>query len=323
MPIFPNAPTRRTVIGLLAAGCALPHTALANTLDMFEGRAFGTYWRLSGGVGRDLAALMPEIDALFAAQDRVFSPYRQDSDISAFNAGEAGAVHAAPELLRVAQAALDIARHSDGAFDPTVGPLVARLGFGPIAQGGPRDWRALSVRDGTLSKARADLTLDLCGIAKGWALDRAGDLLRGAGDAGALLDVGGELLAIGQHPAGRDWRVAVEAPLLGQRAPMRLRLPDGMAVATSGTRAQSYWLNDTFHSHIIGREVQAQGRARSVTVLAGDAMTADGWATALCAAGAVDGLQMAQKHRLAALFLTDGPNGLAIQPSDALADFVL
>ena len=261
MPTFPNAPTRRTVIGLLAAGCALPHTALANTLDMFEGRAFGTYWRLSGGVGRDLAALMPEIDALFAAQDRVFSPYRQDSDISAFNAGEAGAVHAAPEHVAPSAA------RPRPAYPAC--PWVMR----------PNTSGALSVRDGTLSKARADLTLDLCGIAKGWALDRAGDLLRGAGDAGALLDVGGELLAIGQHPAGRDWRVAVEAPLHGQRAPMRLRLPDGMAVATSGTRAQSYWLNDTFYSHIIGRETQAQSRARSVTVLAGDAMTADGWAT--------------------------------------------
>ncbi len=249
-----SPPSRRTVLGLLAASCTLPQTAFAGPLQAVEGGAFGTYWRLLGPNGADLAAMRPGLEALFAHIDQQFSPYRADSYISRINSSGTAPASAPPDLLRVAEAGLDISQRSDGAFDPTVGPQVAQLGFGPIQSGGPRDWRGLTVGAGTLTKARAVLTLDLCGIAKGWAVDEAIGLLQGAGQTGALLDLGGELRAIGQHPDGRDWQVAVEAPIAAMSAPHTLRLPSVLAVATSGTRAQSYQLNDTLgHRSCAGR----------------------------------------------------------------------
>jgi len=275
------------------------------------GYAFGTTWRIVGAAGLGLDRLKPTLDALFADIDAEMSPWRSDSAISRFNVsvngGEAGA-----EMIRVTGAALQLAKDSEGAFDPTVGPLVARFGFGPIERGGAPDWRGLSVETGHIMKARDDLTLDLCGIAKGRALDQATGLARSLGFDDLLLDLGGELSALGRHPAGRDWQVAAEHPLTGHMAAAILHLPQGMAVATSGIGAQSYTLGDRVWGHIMDPATTspAQGRLRSVSVLAADAMTADGWATALFAAGDENGPALARMRGLAALFLFDDGSAL-------------
>ena len=300
-------PSRRAALGLMGGAILAPRTALARAGDVLQGRAFGTGWRIAAPPGAGLAARRPEIETLFAGIDLAFSPWRHDSEISRLNREGGGSHDTGAEFLRVASAALDIARRSEGAFDPTVGPLVARLGFGPITQGAAPDWRGVSITQGAITKARAGLTLDLCGIAKGYALDRAAGLLRAEGLGDILFEIGGEFLAMGHHPDGRDWRVAVEAPSPFDAGLTALRLPPGAAVATSGTRAQSYDLNGRVLSHII-----AQGGAgpafaghRSVTVLAEDAMTADGWATALCAAGEEAGPDLASTHSIMALFQSD------------------
>ncbi len=299
--------SRRAALGLFGATLVCPRASLAGGVEAISGTAFGTRWRIAAPAGSGIARLAPAISALFDEIDRQFSPWRADSAISRFNAGPAGAQAADPALVDVTTAALDIARRSRGAFDPTVGPLVARWGFGPIDRGGSPDWRALSVAPATLKKARADLTLDLCGIAKGWALDRAAALARSRGFDDLLLDLGGEFAALGRHPDGRDWRVAVESPVSSRPAQAVLRLAPGTAVATSGTGIQSYKLNGRLYSHIIDPATGSplESGLRSVTVIAGDAMTADGWATALIAAGDRAGPALAEMHGVAALFLVE------------------
>lgn len=317
--------TRRRALGLIAAPFLLPRTSLAGGVETVSGSAFGTGWRIAAPAGSGVNRLAPRIEALFAGIDRLFSPWRPDSAISRFNAGSSGTRLSDPAITRVTAAALDIARRSQGAFDPTVGPLVARWGFGPIAEGSAPDWRALSWDAQGVRKARADLTLDLCGIAKGWALDRAAALARDEGIDDALLDLGGEFLALGRHPDGRDWQIAVEAPMPEQPVPAALRLPAGQAVATSGTRAQSYALGGRLYSHIIDPHTKAptSGRLRSVTVVAPDAMTADGWATALFAAGDDAGPALARAQDIAALFLIEDGSALRKVRTGAIEDLIL
>jgi thiamine biosynthesis lipoprotein len=320
-PVF--QPSRRSALTMLGAALLAPRVGLAAPVEIMSGAAFGTYWQISAPDGGGASELAADIQQLFDGIDRVFSPWRADSTISRFNRGRAGATD--PAFIEVTTAALDIARKSEGAFDPTVGPLVAQWGFGPVLQGSAPDWRALSVGPDLLTKARADLTLDLCGIAKGWALDRAAGLARDAGFDNLLIDLGGELYAQGRHPAGRDWHVAIEAPLPMQSAPAVLRLPTGAAVATSGTRAQSYQLNGRTYSHIIDplTRAPAAGGLRSVTVVAPDAMTADGWATALCAAGASAGPDLATTQDIAALFLIEQDGALRAVRTGQISQFIL
>lgn len=296
--------SRRAFMTGLGATLAAPSLVRAATSEHLSGAAFGTRWHITGPEGKALGRLRPALDALFAEIDQDMSPWRPDSALSRFNTSQTG-MPASSEMTRVARSALHLARESEGAFDPTVGPLVARWGFGPIEQGAAPDWRKLSVGQGRLAKSRADLTLDLCGIAKGRALDRAWELARDHGLANLLLDLGGELRALGPHPEGRDWHVAVEPPAPGHPVPAILHLPEGMAVATSGLGAQSYVLNGRAWGHIMNpaNAQPVDGKLRSVTVLADDAMTADGWATALFAAGDASGPALARKHDIAALFV--------------------
>ena len=297
-------PSRRDFMIGLGAILAAPTRLRAATPEHLAGAAFGTHWQVTGPEGAELGTLRPSLDALFQDIDSEMSPWRTDSVISHFNASASG-LSVSEEMIRVAQAALHLARQSEGAFDPTVGPLVARWGFGPIERGGFPDWRSLSAQGSRLSKLQGDLTLDLCGIAKGRALDRAVELAKGAGLDNLLFDLGGELRALGRHPEGRDWRLAIEHPNPLQPPAAHLHLPAGLAVATSGLSAQSYILNGRTWGHIMDpkRAEPVQGALRSVTVLASDAMTADGWATALFAAGDDAGSALARANDIAALFL--------------------
>lgn len=306
-----HLPSRRTFLAGLTASVATPALLRASGLHHASGQAFGTSWGISGDDPAALKALGPVITALFDEIDKDLSPWRADSAISRFNSDPKG-VDASPELSRVTQAGLDLAASSDGAFDPTVGPLVARWGFGPITHGATPNWRGLSLRQGRLSKTDPDLTLDLCGIAKGRALDRAAHLARAHGIGSALLDLGGELYALGQHPEGRDWRVAVENPLSNQPTDTVLHLPAGLSVATSGLGAQGYGRNGQVWGHIMDPATAhpVAGKLRSVTVMATDAMMADGWATALFAAGDAAGPEIARTQDIPAVFLFDTGTGL-------------
>jgi len=298
-------PSRRHFLGLIGAALVWPGTGRAEALETISGNAFGTAWHLTGVYGSRLERLRTDLEALFAEIDREMSPWRPDSTVSLFNAGPAGWYPVGAETALVGRAALALAQDSDGAFDPTVGPLVAQWGFGPIEGSAGADWRGLSAGGRGISKAEGGQTLDLCGIAKGRALDRAADLVRARGKDDLLIDLGGELKALGRHPAGRDWHIAVVDPVWGRRAPAMLRLPAGRAVATSGLQMQSYTLGGRTYGHVIDPAARepTSGQLRSVTVLADDAMTADGWATALFAAGDRAGPALARACGLDTLFL--------------------
>jgi thiamine biosynthesis lipoprotein len=217
-------PDRRAFLGMTAAAAVawpLGARAEAAGLEVLEGRAFGTVWRV---VAPGLSGLRSPLEAVLARVDAQMSPWRAESEVARLNGGAAGLWPVSEATAEVTRAALGLARESGGAFDPTVGPLVARWGFGPI-EGELAGWSALSVGPGGIEKASDGVTLDLCGIAKGWALDRMADVLADAGVGDALIDLGGELRALGRHPGGRRWQVAVEDPRAPAPTPGRPRPP--------------------------------------------------------------------------------------------------
>lgn len=299
-------PTRRAVL-LGAAALALPAApALARGVPptvTLGGPAFGTTWRLTLPAGRDSGDLADSVAALIAEVDAGMSPWRADSAISRFNAAGAGAVRVPAGTALVAGAALALNAASGGVFDPSVGPLVARWGFGPI-ETGEAGVAGMQAGPDALIKTHAGQTLDLCGIAKGHALDRVAALV-GARHGDFLIDLGGELTARGRHPSGRAWQIAVEDPRPDATGAAEILALDGLAVATSGDRVNGYELGGRRVGHVIDPRTgaPAAGGVSSVSVIAADGMTADGWATALMAAGAADGPRLAERHGIEALFL--------------------
>lgn len=317
--------TRRTFLAASAAAVASPHLALAGgtALERIGGRAFGTLWLVAAPAGSGLDELRSGIERILDEVDRLMSPWRSDAEIALFNAGDAGTHRVSDDTVTVTSAALALAASSGGHFDPTVGPLVARWGFGPITGDAESGWRQIAAGAGRIEKARPGLTLDLCGIAKGFALDRIARHARDAGRDSLMLDIGGELLGVGAHPSGRPWQFAIENPL-GTGAVAVLSLSD-RAVATSGLRAQSYELAGRQYGHIIDPTTcdPARGALRSVSVVADDAMTADGWATALFAAGASKGAALARRHGIEAVFVSDVGGQPEIAATGGIADVLL
>ncbi|MCC4605170.1 FAD:protein FMN transferase [Xanthomonas campestris] len=307
------------------------------TLATLGGHSMGTTWsvKLVAPRSRDLHPLHARIQA---ALDRVvaqMSTWDASSDISRYNRLAAGHWQALPDAFHtVLRTALDIARASDGAFDPTVGPMVELWGFG--ANGGRRrvpspeqialvslrcGWQRLEL-DGPRVLQPGAVALDLSGIAKGYGVDCVRHALVQADITSALIDVGGELFGYGRKPDGSTWRVLVESAPdedAGAALPPRVLALDGVAVATSGDRWHRFESDGLRYTHTFDPRTGAPipHAPAAVTVLAADAMHADAWATAMTVLGTDAGLAYAHKAGLAVRFLTrhDGSLREAMSPA--------
>jgi thiamine biosynthesis lipoprotein len=224
------------------------------------------------------------------------SSFIDASILSRLNRARAG------ETVQVPRAILGLLRTSQrlhaqtqGAFDITCGPLIAlwrtagTRGTLPseaeiAAARQASSWALLQLEADRVTKLGASARMDLGGIAKGYAIDRAVKAMRDAGMRGGLVDVGGDLRVFGTPPQGDKWEVSVQNPL-GQGTIVTLRIRSG-AICTSGSYHRYWSIGGRRFSHIVdprsGRP--AEGVA-SATVLASDATTADGWATALAVLG--------------------------------------
>ena len=189
----------------------------------------------------------------------------QPSELSdmnkAFAKGESHAISA--ELAAILQDATQISRQSHGLFNPAIGGLVQLWGFHadefkPVQ---PDEkliarWVAANpqMSDISIVRGRAEsknhfVQVDLGGYAKGYALDRAAALLRNADIHNALINIGGNILALGRHGA-RPWRVGIQHP----RKPgalATLDLNDGEAIGTSGDYQRYFMIGNERYCHLI------------------------------------------------------------------------
>lgn len=233
--------------------------------------------------------------ARFGDVNRLMSDYVDDSEVGRINTSAVGvSATVAEETFRCIEAAIEIARLSGGAFDPTCRPLVRvwkQAGKqkklpdeGVLREAMARvGWQKLkldpAVRGVTLTVD--GLQVDLGGIAKGYALDLAADAMRDAGAVSGLVNVGGDVRAFGARVEGKPWIIGVRHPFRGRGEYFcRLALVDE-AVATSGTQERFSEIEGRRYSHIVDpRTGWPAEQAPQVTVIAPDGMTADAWATA-------------------------------------------
>ncbi|QQQ00100.1 FAD:protein FMN transferase [Lysobacter enzymogenes] len=305
-------------------------------LHELRGLSMGTTWSVKLiapvsaliGLERGIQAMLDQVVAQM-------STWETDSDISRYNRATAGSAHVLPApFAEVLHAALALAADTDGAYDPTIGPLADLWGFGPagartrapaaapLAQARERvDWRRLHFDPlARVLSQPGGAYLDFSSIAKGYGVDRVADWLLAHGVADCLVEVGGELRAHGRKPDGSAWRIAVEQPGREDEAAAVIAL-DNLSIATSGDYRRYFEPSSFEHtggersgaptgcahrySHTLDPRTGApiDNAVASVTVLHERCMHADALATALTVLGARAGLAYANRRQLAALFV--------------------
>lgn len=310
------------------------------------GQAFGSTWSLILPKAYEQARALRLINAVVDEINQLFSPYLENSALSGFNRFRQKGSYSFPlAAAPVLQHALKHAAQSKGIFDPTVGPAVARMGFGPISSTIRCSYNDLEssthANQIVVEKLDLNVTLDCCGLAKGYALDLIATRLKESGYADFFLELGGEVLAHGYHPDSRPWRVAVEKPAFAslKHAPTIAEIKtlkhyagsatgfdrntppamiielDRRSIATSGTYQQGYTLGDQRYHHIIDPKTGAASRTTTVaaSVLHENAMHADCWSTTLLACSHKDAVALISEYKLSAVLQTFDGNALNIE----------
>jgi thiamine biosynthesis lipoprotein len=323
-----------TAFGLgLALFAPRPIRALADDASplsrsvVWSARTMGTYAHVTVVTG-DSAAMAPaalEAEDALHRVDSLMSNWTTTSEVARLNR-EAwpGPTPVEPEVARVIARSLEVYRLSDGAQDITVEPLVRLWGFlgGKPHVPAETDVQAafrhvgsdklrFDPAAGTLRFAEPGVQIDLGGIAKGYAVDRAADRLMARGVRNALVDVSGNMRALGTPPGALRWRIGIRDPR--DRMPYFARLEiSQQGISTSGKYEQFVAVNGRTYGHILDPRTgrPAEGLL-SVTVVSRDALTSDAWDTGLFVLG-LDGARRKALERedIDVVLVTPGRSGL-------------
>jgi thiamine biosynthesis lipoprotein len=275
--------------------------------------------------------LSQQIDRLLSKVDNSMSTYKDESEISRFNRLSVGeTIEISSEFAEVIRISQSVWHQSNGAFDPTIGPLVDLWGFGPVdrEQQIPSTesieqvlttigFESIVLQGLTLSKLRP-VALDLSAVAKGYAVDLVANYLEMLALPDYLVEIGGELRVSGANPEGIPWRIALEQPQLFAAVDKVIELTD-IAIATSGDYRNYFEKGGVRYSHTIdprnGMPIRHQ--LASVTVITESCAEADAWATAFSVLGADESAELANKLGLAAYMLVREDDQFMALHSDA------
>jgi len=251
-------------------------------------------------------ALSDAFSALHIVDDEM-STYKPDSQISVLNRdGSSRWIRIGPRLTEVLGASIRFNRISSGAFDPSVLPLITLWGFRGGVPSLPEDSEIRGVLAATgLTNLELDskkhqarfrksgVSLDLGGIAKGYALDRAEMAAREAGAEAGIIDLGGNIVSFGEKAAGQ---IAIQHPLIPDEILGSILLRD-RAVATSGGYEKYVTIAGRRYGHILDPRTGHPTRdVESVTVVAESGMTADALSTACFVLGPAACLELISRQ---------------------------
>ena len=250
-------------------------------------------------------AAIDEAFASFAEVDRLMSNYRDDSELALINRGAAeGAIAVSAPMFSVLDAAFRVSATSSGAFDITVGPLVRLWGFYDRKPHLPTQAELTAVRPlvdyrnllldaahRTVRFARAGVELDLGGIAKGFAVEIAADVLRRRG-LGGFIDAGGNQYLLGTPPGKRTWTVGIKNPDAPDRVIGVVETGE-ISVSTSAGYYNFLVANGRTYGHILDpRRLEPSTEALSVTTFSRDGTLADAMSKAAFVLGPKAGLAL-------------------------------
>lgn len=307
------------ILLLLVAANAASNVAFASVPLKINGPTMGTYYSIVvDSPPEDMTAekLQPKVKALLTKINQQMSTWDETSEISKFNqSASTDWFEVSAEFATVTAEAKRIHDQTNGAFDPTVSPLIDLWGFGDGRKKSiPGEAEISAAKDiigmqhltvrldpPAIKKATSQLQLNLSAIAKGYGVDAIADLLTNEGLPSFVVDIGGENRTGTVKESGDPWNIGIESPLGGLKRVVKLT---DAAIATSGDYRNYFEMDGATYSHAIDPDTgwPVKNPPASVSVIHESCMTADAWATAMMVLGTEKGMQVAAVNQLSVVF---------------------
>ncbi len=303
---------------ILFLGSCQEKTTPSLRVEELSGQVFGSTYSI-----KYLGELKPQVFAtdleiFFREFNQEFSTYQKDSVISAFNQAPAGKkLKVSPRFIEMLGIIKRLHHATDGAFDPTIRPVIKAWGF---YEGKPR---RPSLEQLTKAKQQMgmkhvqwdeqqqvawktldELSLDLNAFAPGWAADLIGAELQRRNVTNFMVEIGGEILVKGKK-GDAPWIIGIEKPSeqLSHELQLAVKITD-LSLSTSGDYRQFFLESGERRSHIIDPRtaLPVNHQISSVTTVASSAVEADAWGTALMILGE-EGMELAERNKIFSLFI--------------------
>ena len=266
-----------------------------------RGRTMGTSYNIKYEDAQE-RNFQSGVDSLLEVFNQSVNHYLPESEISQFNRQDTLSFRS-PYFYPVLKRSDEIYQSTNGAFDPTVAPLVNAWGFGPDGGILPDSvnidsllqlvgFDKIKYTTQYVTKTKPSVQLNFSAIAKGYGVDVVADYLRKKGIDNLMVEIGGEVSCHGKNPEGELWKIGIDNPSLPGSMSATITL-NNQAMATSGNYLNYYERDGKRYAHTIDPQTgyPVQHSVLSASVIAPDCMTADGYATAFM----VMGLEEAQK----------------------------
>ncbi len=240
------------------------------------------------------------------------------SEVCAINEAAPGVTEVSQDTAYVIAQAAEIAKETGGAFNPAIGAVTVLWDI----TGNPRvpgkdeidgalkltDYNTISIDGTNISVAQNGVKIDLGGIAKGYAADKAVEIYKKYGIESALLNLGGNVYAYGKRQDGKDYRIGIRDPLGNEGDTAAIVTVSDTSVVTSGVYERYFVENGVTYHHIFDPKTgyPANNGLVSVTIVCKNSMKADGLSTALFVMGLDKGLEFANEQPdIQAVFITN------------------
>ncbi len=316
---------------LIMAACQFP--GRGPQMITIRGVVFGTYYSIIY-YDEEARVLQEEIDSIFQDFNSSMSFYDPQSILSQVNRNDPVLVD--EYFKTVFNRSKEISMETDGAFDATVFPLVNAWGFGVDQRASMTEeivdslmqfvgFEKIDLVDGRIVKYDERVQLDFNAIAKGYAADVIGHYLESIGVTAYMVEIGGDLIARGSKPDGSKWRIGLEIPAKDHDAQQEWHYfveVYNQGLATSGDYRRYIKDDGKRYSHTIDPQTgyPVTHNLMSASVFAGDAMSADAYATAFMVMGLDKSIAFVEaRDDLEAYFIfSDDSNGYGYYASSGL-----
>lgn len=238
--------------------------------------------------------------------DGLFDRNNENSDVYRLNARQSDTADA--DVFAAAKKALEISRETDGAFDFTVTPVMDLWGFYDCNYRVPQTeeiknaLKTVNYRNVYINGDKIQITgnskLDFGGIAKGYASERAAEILRSYGIKSGVINLGGNVQTIGSRTDGNDWNIGIADPFNSEDTAAVVKISD-KSVITSGGYQRFFEQNGETYHHIVNPSdgCPVKNNVKSVTVISSDSTAADALSTALFVMGFDKSEKFYKKHK--------------------------